>query len=483
MKWPPTVLYTTAWGVRQSRECLNMSKARKLSPTILREYDIRGITSENLTVDDVLAVGRAFGTIIVGAGGKTVAVAYDGRLSSPDLEAALCKGLAECGLKVIRCGLGPTPMLYFATHMLDADAGAMITGSHNPPEYNGIKMVLGGKSFFGDDIKNLGRVAAGGDFAVGQGSIVSNHIIDDYVARLLVDFRPGKPLDVAWDAGNGSAGEALQKLCAALPGRHVLLNENIDGTFPAHHPDPTVEKNLEQLKEVVAREKCDLGIAFDGDGDRIGIIDGRGRVLWGDQIMIVLAREVLDELPGATIIADVKASQVFFDEIKRMGGNPVMSRTGHSLIKSKMQELDAPLAGEMSAHIFFSHRYYGFDDAMYAAIRLLSIIGNCDQSLAEIRDALPVTVNTPEIRFECDEERKFKVIEEVRERLAAIKDIRVIDIDGVRVQSNDGWWLLRASNTQAVLVARCESDSKEGLARLKDALVEQLRLSDINPGI
>ncbi len=262
-----------------------------------------------------------------------------------------------------------------------------------------------------------------------------------------------------------------------------MLNENIDGTFPAHHPDPTVEKNLEQLKQAVAREKCDLGIAFDGDGDRIGIIDGKGRVLWGDQIMIVLAREVLEELPGATIIADVKASQVFFDEIKRMGGNPVMSRTGHSLIKSKMQELNAPLAGEMSAHIFFSHRYYGFDDAMYAAIRLLSIVGNSDQSLAEMRDAMPSMINTPEIRFECDEARKFQVIEEVRERLAGLKDIQVIDIDGVRVQSDDGWWLLRASNTQAVLVARCESDSTEGLSRLKGALVEQLSLSNIKPDL
>ncbi len=452
-----------------------------LDPTVLREYDIRGIVGETLTRDGVYAIGRAFGTIVARDGGKTVAVGYDGRLSSPELEEALVSGLTACGLTVYRVGLGPTPMLYYATHVLDTDAGVMVTGSHNPPEYNGIKMSRRGSSFYGDDIKALGALAAKGDFETGEGESQHRPVADDYVKRLLRDFREGTPLKVAWDPGNGAAGEVLQNLVAALPGRHVLLNENIDGTFPAHHPDPTVEKNLDQLKDAVRRERCDLGIAFDGDGDRIGVLDGRGRVLWGDQLMVILAREVLEDLPGSTIIADVKASQVFFDEIKRMGGKPLMWKTGHSLIKAKMAETGAPLAGEMSAHIFFKHRYYGFDDALYTAVRLLSILGTGDESLSDLRDRLPQMVNTPELRFGCPEDRKFDVIEEVRDRVKTLEGVEVNGIDGVRVLCEDGWWLLRASNTQAVLVARCESKNEAGLSRLKEALSRQLRQSGLEP--
>jgi phosphomannomutase len=268
-------------------------------------------------------------------------------------------------------------------------------------------------------------------------------------------------------------------LVEKLPGRHTVINGAIDGRFPAHHPDPTVEKNLAQLRATVSEKKCDLGFAFDGDADRIGLVDGRGRVLWGDQILVLLAAEVLKDEPGATLIADVKASQVFFDEIGRLGGKPVMWKTGHSLIKAKMQELKAPLAGEMSGHIFFRHRFYGADDALYAAVRLMSVVASGTKSLAEMRDALPAMVNTPEIRFECAEERKFEVVEEVRKRLEGAKGIQVNDVDGVRVATADGWWLLRASNTQAVLVARCESRTAEGLARLKAALAEQLRQSAV----
>jgi phosphomannomutase len=458
-----------------------MSEGRRLDSTILREYDIRGVVGETLSADDLYVIGRAFGTIIASSGGQTVAVGYDGRLSSPALEEALSEGLAACGLSVLRVGLGPTPMLYFSTYALEADAGAMITGSHNPPEYNGIKMVLQGKSFFGEDILRLGRLAEAGDFISGEGSRETRFVLDDYVARLMEDFNGEKPLKVAWDAGNGSAGEALEKLAAVLPGEHILLNETIDGNFPAHHPDPTVESNLVQLKEAVSENSCDLGIAFDGDGDRIGVIDSQGRVLWGDQILVVLARDVLAAQPGATIIADVKASQVFFDEIARMGGNPLMWRTGHSLIKSKMAEMGAPLAGEMSAHIFFADRYYGFDDALYAAVRLLSILGRSAESLAEIRDRLPQMVNTPELRFPCAEERKFLVIEEVKERLKEVAGLKVHDMDGVRVETDDGWWLLRASNTQAVLVARCESSDNAGLVRLKEELAGQLSASGVSP--
>ncbi len=458
-----------------------MTHSRTLDATILREYDIRGIVGSTLNPEDVQAIGHGYGTLIARKGGKTVAVGYDGRLSSPELEDAVVQGLSAAGLYVYRVGRGPSPMLYYATHTLEADAGLMITGSHNPPDYNGIKMTMGGKSFFGADIQKLGKLVAAGDFLDGEGSDEARPVFDDYVARLQSDYRGTKELKVAWDNGNGAAGEVLQALVKGLPGEHLLLNEEIDGTFPAHHPDPTVEKNLDQLKELVKKENCDLGFAFDGDGDRIGLIDSQGRVLWGDQMMVVLAREVLAEQPGATIIADVKASQVFFDEIERMGGNAVMWKTGHSLIKAKMQETGAPLAGEMSAHIFFKHRYYGYDDALYAAVRLQSIVASSDETLDDMLDAMPRMLNTPELRFDCAEERKFQIVEEVAQRLKSVSGITVHDMDGVRVQSEDGWWLLRASNTQAVLVARCESTTEEGLNRLKTALSDQLRESGLEP--
>ena len=454
-----------------------------LDPTILREYDIRGVVGKTLTEDGVAAIGRAFGTIVARHGGRTVAVGYDGRLTSPLLEAAAVSGLTAAGVDVARVGLGPTPMLYFATHSLQTDAGLMITGSHNPPEYNGIKMVLGEASFFGADIQRLGDLAAAGDFTTGEGRATDRPVAEDYVRRLLEGFEEGRPLRVAWDPGNGAAGEVIEDLCARLPGRHVLLNERIDGSFPGHHPDPTVEANLEQLKAAVAAEACDLGLAFDGDGDRIGAVDSLGRVLWGDQLLAILAADVLAEVPGATVIADVKASQMLFDEVERLGGKPIMWCTGHSLIKAKMAETGAEIAGEMSGHIFIKHRYYGFDDAIYAALRLLSIVGRSDTGstggLSGLRDRLPAMVNTPEVRFECADGRKFEVVDEVKQRLGAMAGVKVSDIDGVRVGSVDGWWLLRASNTQPVLVARCESSNRDGLARLKAALVEQLRLSGL----
>ncbi len=450
-----------------------------LDPVILREYDIRGIVGESLTTDSIRAIGLGFGTMVGERGCKTVAVGYDGRLSSPELEQALTEGIMASGLDVIRIGRGPTPMLYFATHHLDADAGAMITGSHNPPEYNGIKMVYQGKSFWGPDIQELGQRVASGNLSSGDGKSSHYNIFSEYVERIVSDYRGDKNLKVAWDPGNGAAGEVTRAMSEHLPGEHILINDEIDGTFPAHHPDPTVEKNLDQLKEIVLNQGCDIGIAFDGDGDRIGIIDSQARVLWGDQILILLAREVLSELPGSTIIADVKSSQAFFDEISRLGGNPVMAKTGHSLIKNKMHETGAPLAGEMSAHIFIKHRYYGYDDASYTAVRLLSILAGSDETLSDMRDGLPQLINTPELRFPCSEERKFAVVDEVKDRLSSRSDVTVHDIDGVRVETEDGWWLLRASNTQDVLVARCESGTEEGLTRLQDDLSQQLVASGL----
>jgi len=450
-----------------------------LNSSILREYDIRGIVGETFSETVVENLGRAFGTRIKRAGGRSVAVGYDGRLSSPGLADAAIKGLSACGLKVYQTGRGPTPMLYYATYALEADAGLMITGSHNPPDYNGIKMMMSGLSFFGQDIQDLGRIVEAQDFESGEGSVEEHIMLEAYVERVLADFKPGRDLNIAWDAGNGVAGEAMTMICDQLPGEHSLLYADIDGTFPNHHPDPTVESNLEDLKLVVESEGCDLGIAFDGDGDRIGVVDSQGRVLWGDQLMVIWAKEILSRNPNATIIADVKASQVLFDEVSRMGGQPVMWKTGHSLIKSKMKELSSPFAGEMSGHIFFKDGYYGFDDALYAAIRLISILSQTEESLDSMFDAMPKMLNTPEIRFDCPEERKFDVVEEVKARLVGVDGIQVIDVDGVRVVNADGWWLLRASNTQPVLVARCEANDEAGLARLKATLVEQLAASNI----
>jgi phosphomannomutase len=452
----------------------------RFNPTILREYDIRGVVGETLSAADAAAIGRSFAAVLRAAGGRRVAVGRDGRLSSPELEAALVAGLTGCGVDVVRIGLGPTPMLYFAVHTLGVDGGLMVTGSHNPSDYNGFKMMLGKKPFFGADIQRLGTIAAAGSFPAGTGKAEARSVRAAYVDRLLADFSGAKALRVAWDAGNGATGEVLRDLTQRLPGTHFRLNDTIDGRFPAHHPDPTEPKNLVQLQDAVAREQCDIGIAFDGDGDRLGVVDGQGRILWGDQFMVLLAEEVIRDHPGAVIIADVKASQAFFDEVARMGGTPLMWRTGHSLIKSKMAEIGAPLAGEMSGHIFYADRYYGYDDALYAAVRLLGILASRAESLAVLRDRLPRVVNTPELRFPCAETRKFAVIDEVRARLERA-GAEMSDIDGVRVRNQDGWWLLRASNTQDVLVARAEAKDEAGLARLKALLAAELRASGIAP--
>ena len=452
--------------------------AHRFDATILREYDIRGVVGDTVHAADARAIGRTFGTLVRRRGGKRVALGYDGRLSSPELAAACIAGLTAAGVDVIDIGVVATPMLYFAVYHVEADGGIQITGSHNPPDYNGFKMMMGKKSFFGADIQQLGAMSAAGDWESGQGGVEKKDLLDDYAARLLRDVRPGKPLKVTWDTGNGAVGVSIRAVVDKLPGEHFVLNEKVDGTFPAHHPDPTVPKNLEQLIAEVKKRGCDLGIAFDGDGDRIGAVDGKGRILWGDQLLVLWARDVLKQRPGATIIADVKASQVLFDEIARAGGKPMMFKTGHSLIKSKMAEIGAPLAGEMSGHIFFADTFYGFDDALYCGLRLLNIVAKADESLADMRDGLPQPVNTPELRFDCADERKFAVVEEVKALLQK-QGAKFSDIDGVRVSTADGWWLLRASNTQPVLVARCEAADENGLERLKSALKASLAASGV----
>ncbi len=461
--------------------------SHRFDPTVLREYDIRGIIGETLGPDDARAIGRGFASLLRKAGGSRVAVGYDGRVSSPILEHALIEGLTASGCDVVRIGLGPTPMLYFAeASQDDVDGGIQITGSHNPANYNGFKMVFQGRPFFGADIRTIGQLAATGHWVSGAGRVETRAIEDAYVARLLqgldgVDPAALARLRVGWDAGNGAAGPALEKLAARLPGEHHLLYTEVDGHFPNHHPDPTVEANLEDLRRLVADKKLDFGIAFDGDGDRIGAIDSEGRVIWGDQLLSIFAEDVLARHPGATIIADVKASRALFDRVAELGGKPLMWKTGHSLVKSKMKETKSPLAGEMSGHIFFADGYYGFDDALYAGVRLIAASARTGRSVTEMRSAMPAMVNTPELRFQVDESRKFAAIEEVRARLAGT-DAEVNATDGVRVTTADGWWLLRASNTQDVLVARAESEDQAGLDRLVAQIDEQLAASGIERG-
>jgi phosphomannomutase len=456
-------------------------------PTVLREYDIRGVIGETLGPDDARAIGRAFASLLREAGGKRVAVGYDGRVSSPILEHALVEGLTASGCDVVRIGMSATPMLYYAEASDDqVDGGIQITGSHNPANYNGFKMVFQGRPFFGQDIQLLGKLAATGAWADGTGTVETREVLPAYIDRLLeglagIDGDSLAGLRVGWDAGNGAAGPALEALAARLPGEHHLLYTDVDGNFPNHHPDPTVEENLADLKQLVADKNLDFGVAFDGDGDRIGAIDGQGRVIWGDQLLMIYAEDLLSRTHGATIIADVKASRALFDHVAAHGGTPLMWKTGHSLIKSKMKEVHSPLAGEMSGHVFFADEYYGYDDALYAGVRLIAAAARLGKSVTQLRSDMPAMINTPEMRFQVDEIRKFPVIDEVKARLSGT-DANVNDIDGVRVNTADGWWLLRASNTQDVLVARAESDSEAGLARLMDQIDAQLAASGLARG-
>ncbi len=445
--------------------------------TILREYDVRGIVGSTLTEADAYALGRSYAALAVSEGAKRVAVGRDGRTHSPQLEAELVRGLTEGGLDVVRIGMGPSPMLYFAVATLDVQGGIQVTGSHNPADYNGFKLLLNGRSVFGPEIQQLGRRAAEGDWSEGRGAVEEADVNDSYVDALVKGF-DGKAYRIGWDAGNGAAGPIVDRLVKRLPGEHHTLFTEVDGRFPNHHPDPTVEANLVDIKRLVAEKQLDFGFAFDGDADRIGAVDSKGRVIWGDQLLIILAGPVLEEQPGATIIADVKASQTLFDRIAEMGGTPLMWKTGHSLIKSKMKETHAPLAGEMSGHIFFKHQWYGFDDALYAAIRTIRAVSASGKSLTELKSEMPVSVATPELRFQVDESRKFAVIGEVAERLAA-EGAKVNATDGVRVSTADGWWLLRASNTQDVLVARAEAKDQAGLERLMATVNDQLEKSGI----
>lgn len=452
-----------------------------IDPRILREYDIRGVVGAGLDEAAAHAIGRSFATRVRAAGGRRVAVGRDGRLSSPMLEAALVAGLRAGGIDVVRIGMGASPMLYWAEGHLEVDAGVQVTGSHNPADQNGFKFVLAHGPFFGKDVQDLARLAAAGDWSDGAGTVADAAVLDDYVGHLFSGYAGGA-YRIGWDAGNGAAGPAIARLTGLLPGEHRLLYVDPDGRFPNHHPDPTEEANLADLKRLVADERLDFGFAFDGDGDRIGAVTADGRTVWGDQLLAILAVPLLAERPGAAIVADVKASSALFERIAALGGRPVMWKSGHSNIKVRMREVAAPLGGEMSGHIFFGPpEGAGYDDALYAAVRLIRAIRLSGQTLGELVDAMPPRVATPELRFPVDPARKDAVVAEVIARLQAA-GAHVELIDGARVTTPEGWWLLRASQTEDGLTARAEAGDDAALERLVAAIDAQLAKSGVTRG-
>jgi phosphomannomutase len=446
-------------------------------PTLLRDYDLRGRVGHTLHESDAWALGRSFGTMIARSGGRRIAVGYDGRLSSPMLESALVDGLVQTGIDVLRIGLGPTPMLYHAEATDNVDGGIQITGSHNPGDQNGFKLVKAHAPFFGAEIQALGVMAAAGDWDFGTGRVETIAIMDAYAARLVQSF-DGPACRIGWDAGNGAAGPVVEKLAQLLPGEHHLLFTNVDGHFPNHHPDPSDEKNLADLRALVRDKQLDFGVAFDGDGDRIGVIDSLGRTLPGDQLLGLFAQVVLQNHPGGRIVGDVKSSQTVFDRIAALGGQPEMWKTGHSHIKSRMKQIGSPLGGETTGHLFFADDYPGYDDGLYAAVRLIRAVGSLGRSVTALYDAMPATVITPEWRFPISETRKFAVIAEILARLKG-QDADICTIDGVRVRTAQGWWLLRASNTEAALVARAESVNQADLVHLVAEMDVQLAESGV----
>jgi phosphomannomutase/phosphoglucomutase len=445
-----------------------------LQPNIFREYDIRGIADTDLPSSGIQGLGRAIGTFLRRNGARTVNVGRDVRLSGPRLRDALIAGLLSSGVDVIDLGPVPTPLLYYSVHKLGSEGGVMITGSHNPPEYNGFKTMLGKGTIYGAQIQEVLRILQQSDFETGQGRLRETDIITPYVEEIPAQFSFSRRVKVVFDAGNGVAGPTLGRMLERLNVDAVPLFFEPDGNFPNHHPDPTVEENLVLLRKAVAETGAEMGLAFDGDSDRIGAIDESGRVVWGDMLMLIFGREILTRKPGATFIGEVKCSQVMYDELARLGGNPIMYKTGHSLIKAKMKEAHAELAGEMSGHMFFADRYYGYDDALYAACRLIEIVANSGKPLSAQLEGVPRMVVTPELRFDCPDDKKFAVVERVKTHFEPRR--KVIGVDGARILFEKGWGLVRASNTQPILVLRFEAETPELLAAYRaevDAVVAE----------
>ncbi|MBE3555986.1 MAG: phosphomannomutase/phosphoglucomutase [Firmicutes bacterium] len=441
---------------------------------IFREYDIRGIVDQDLTPDIVRLLGQAYGTYIQEKGEHEVIVGRDNRLSSPAFREAMVDGLLSTGVDVIDIGLVPTPVFYYSRVHYGKDGGVMITASHNPPEYNGFKLAHGFGTLYGDEIQEIYRRMVAGSFHKGEGRLSTANPIPDYIAEITSKVKLGpKPLKVVADCGNGATSVCAISLLKGLGCEVIPLYAEPDGRFPNHHPDPVEPENLQDLIAEVKRSHADVGVAFDGDGDRLGAVDETGSILWGDEMMILFWREILPKYPDKPCIVEVKCSQALVEEIERLGGKTMFYKTGHSLIKAKMQEVGAVFTGEMSGHMFFADEYYGYDDAMYAAARLLRILSNEERSFSQIRQSIPHYFSTPETRVDCPDDVKFDVVARVQEHYRARYD--VIDIDGARVLFPDGWGLVRASNTQPALVLRAESKTEEGLERIKRDLEETLR--------
>ena len=444
-----------------------------MNPNIFREYDIRGIVGEQLTTDAVAVLGKAIGTFFARNGAKRIAIGYDARVSSPEFCRLLTEGFNASGCDVVLIGMVPTPVLYYTVFTRDVDGGVMITGSHNPPDHNGFKICLGKSTIFGSQIQEIKAIAFGGEFADGTGSVESIEILDEYCREIVSRVSlGGRKLKAVVDGGNGMGGVTGVPVYRELGIDLVELFTEPDSTFPNHHPDPTVTENLQDTIRAVRESGADLGIAWDGDGDRIGVVDETGRIIWGDELMVLLSRSILETTPGATIIAEVKCSQNLFDDIAKHGGVPIMWKAGHSIIKAKMKETHAALAGEMSGHIFFADRFYGFDDATYAGARVLEILSKTDKKLSELLSDLPVTYSTPELRVDCTDETKFDIVARVAEHFS--RDHEVITIDGARILFEHGWGLVRASNTQAILVLRFEADSDAALTEIRDIVETQV---------
>jgi phosphomannomutase/phosphoglucomutase len=462
---------------------------------IFREYDIRGVADSDLTSPVIEALGRAFAAYVKPKGINTVTVGYDARMSSPRLCDDVVRGLVSGGMNITIIGLCPTPVLYFSLFHLNPGAGVMITGSHNPAEFNGFKLCVGKDTIYGEEIQNLRKIMVRQDGIVqvpsgaGRGTVVNRSILPDYIEYLKKQFSvvPNAPLKVVLDSGNGTAGLAAPEIIRAMGCDVIELFSEPDGRFPNHHPDPTIPKNLNDLIETVKKTKADVGVAFDGDSDRIGVVDERGNILWGDQLMVIFSRDILRERPGATFVSEVKCSQTMYDDIRTNGGNALMWKTGHSLIKAKMKEVHAAMAGEMSGHLFFADRYLGYDDAVYAACRLVEVLkklkanDEAETSLSSLLTDLPKTFNTPEIRFDCPDNIKFKVVDSVKENFLRGNDLpqkprEVITVDGVRAVFEKGWGLIRASNTQPVLVMRFEAQDLSSLTFIKNMMEEKVKL-------
>ena len=449
-----------------------------IASEIFKAYDIRGIVDRTLTEEAVEKIGRGLATMGKSRGISRFVIGRDGRLSGPRLARALAKGLNAGGADVIDIGVVATPMVYFGTFLFNTGSGVMVTGSHNPPDYNGLKMMVAGDTLAAETIQDLRRIVEAGKFSEGSGKYETADVSGPYLDRIASDIQLARPMTIAVDCGNGSPGAFAPKLYRRMGCEVIELFCEVDGTFPNHHPDPSKPENLKALIAELARTDAEVGFAFDGDGDRLGVVTKSGKIIYPDRQLMLFAEEVLSRNPGAEIIFDVKCTRNLYPWIRKHGGKPLLWKTGHSLMKAKLKETGAPLAGEMSGHIFYKHRWYGFDDALYAAVRLIEAVSQSGHSLTAIMEAMPKSVATPELRFPVDEVRKFAIVEEVRERLSAY-GANVDATDGVRVSTSDGWWLLRASNTQDVLVARAEAKDEAGVQRLVAQIDEQLAKSGV----